>query len=100
MQAVSTRQVESAVVSAPLDKIWANLRSLSFDKLFPGLVSGTTYVEGGVGKLESTVKINYKDAAWTVRVVELSDLNYHVVFELIETDPHVDVSSRIDTIRL
>jgi len=58
------------------------------------------FTEGGPEKVDSTAKIVFLDAIWTVRVTEISSLNFHIVYDLIDTDPASHVSGRSDTIRL
>ncbi len=66
----------------------------------PSKVKKVTYKEGQSGQLESVAEIQYNDATWTVRIVELSDLNYCVVYEVVAADPPAHVASIINTLRL
>lgn len=97
----STHQFESTVVKAPIGKIWEDFRALKFDTLFPSTVTKTEFTEGKAGALGSVVKITYKDkSTWSYSVNELSDLNHHVSFELVEAEPKPTVSSIQHSIKL
>mmetsp|Transcript_53516 Transcript_53516/g.61405 ORF Transcript_53516/g.61405 Transcript_53516/m.61405 type:complete len:150 (+) Transcript_53516:29-478(+) len=90
----STHQFESTVVKAPLGKVWEGFRELRFETLFPSTVTKTEFTEGKAGLLESVVKITYKDGStWSYRINELSDLNHHIAFELVEAEPKATVTS-------
>jgi hypothetical protein len=49
--------------------------------------------------LESSVKITYVDATWTVRIVEISDLDFCIAYELVEAEPHAEIISVCNTLR-
>ena len=88
------------MIPTKVEDIWPLVKALAFDKLTPSKVKKVTYKDGQPGLLESVVKIDYTDASWTVRVVELSDLNYCIVYEVVEAEPPAHVASIINTIRL
>lgn len=99
--AASTHQFESAVVKTNIGKVWELVRQLKFDTLFPTNVTKTEFTDGQAGLLESVVKVTYKDGStWSYRINEISDLNHHIGFELVEAEPKVAVSSLHNTIKL
>jgi len=97
----STHQFESTVVNVAIGKIWETVRQLQFETLFPSTVTKTEFTEGKPGLLESVVKIHYKDGStWSYRISEISDLNHHISFELVEAEPKSTVSSIHHSIKL
>ena len=91
---VSTHQSESAVLPLPASRAWAQFKGLKLEDLVPGKVKATTWVTGGHGQLDSTLKIDYQDgASWTLRVLEISDIRRSIGYEVIAAEPAHSVSS-------
>lgn len=67
----SCTQIESTVISAPVDVCWAKFRDLKLEEVAPGYVESTEISNGtGVG---STVKVTYNDGTvWELSVTEVS----------------------------
>lgn len=64
-------QVESTVISAPLEAVWPKFRDLKLDGVAPGFVTSTE-VTGGSG-VGSVVKFQYADkSVWELLITELS----------------------------
>ncbi|KAI9297007.1 Bet v1-like protein [Neoconidiobolus thromboides FSU 785] len=88
---------ESRVIQAPLDKVWKSIRNLEFP--FWKLVDNVDLQknESGVG---NSRKVQFKDGTvQEFRVLELSDYNYTVIYELEDSNPSVQFLSVIHTIR-
>jgi len=65
------------------------------------LVDKTERLSGAPGEVGSLKKLHYKDGtAQTIRLVELSDLNYFLSFDLIEANPAAQFTSALHTIGL
>jgi len=77
--------------------VWDTIKKLDFATLIPSKVEK---VDGKVAVGE-TVIINFKDkSVWTVRILELSELNHFITWEVIETNPSIHVASVVNTVRL
>ena len=51
--------------------------------------------------IESQIKMEYVDKAiWTVRITDISDIEYAIVYELISAEPPTEITSITHTIRL
>ena len=60
----------------------------------PNQVAATEWTDGAAGRVDSTVKLTYRNGAnWYLRVTELSERNHTLAYELIMADPAIDVSS-------
>lgn len=97
----ATTNLESCVVSAPVDKVWALIRSMDFSSWWGNVTSSSCDDEASPHALGATHKVTFKDGAvWTVVVCELSDLTKTLSFELVSADPDATVSAAIHTIRV
>ena len=56
---VSTHQSESTVLPLPVSRAWGQFKGLKLEDLVPSKVKATTWVTGGPGQLDSTLKIDY-----------------------------------------
>ncbi|KAI9004974.1 hypothetical protein DFJ74DRAFT_692209 [Hyaloraphidium curvatum] len=84
----ATRSVESVVIGAPLEDVWATIRPLDLSSFWSAVKSSK--VEGGapdqVGG--STRTVEYKDGSnQVIRLVELSDLTPSLSWELVTATP-------------
>jgi hypothetical protein len=80
---------------------WDVVRPLDFSKLTPGLVRSSVVNGTSADQVGSSRVITYKSGdVWTVKVVELSDLEHKISWETVTAEPAVSFSSRIDTIQL
>ena len=83
----------------PAERAWAQFKGLKLEQLVPGKVKATTWVTGGHGQLDSTLKVDYVDgASWTLRILELSDIRRSIGYEVVATEPPHSVSSILGTI--
>eukprot|EP01016_Furgasonia_blochmanni_P003141 TRINITY_DN1122_c0_g1_i15.p1 TRINITY_DN1122_c0_g1~~TRINITY_DN1122_c0_g1_i15.p1 ORF type:complete len:239 (-),score=57.43 TRINITY_DN1122_c0_g1_i15:99-815(-) len=97
----STHQYESTIIPAPPGKLWTYIRNFALDKVLPSRVDKIEYVEGSAGKVDSVLKISFKDSAsWSIKILELSDLNHYITYEVIEASPPIPATSILNTIRL
>ncbi len=91
---VSTHQVESTVLAVPLDTAWTFFRSLQLEKIAPGKVTSTQFTQGAAGQIDSILQINYADGArWELRIVEISELEHSIGYQVISTEPSHQVTS-------
>lgn len=97
----ATTNLESCVISAPVDKVWALIRSMDFSSWWGNVVSSSCDGDTSPNALGSTHKITFKDGTvWSVVICELSDLTKTLSFELISSDPAATVTAAIHTIRV
>lgn len=95
----STRVYESRVVHAPVDRVWEAVRPLTFGWL--KTVKEVKVQEGSEAQVGSHRRVTYKDSAvQTYKVLELSDLEHFITYDVIACEPPVSVSSAIHTINL
>eukprot|EP00275_Glaucocystis_incrassata_P001808 EC124024.1.p1 GENE.EC124024.1~~EC124024.1.p1 ORF type:complete len:142 (+),score=16.61 EC124024.1:126-551(+) len=95
---MATRVHESGVLNAALEDVWPLIRPLTFSWL-----STVTNVDvtGGLAEVGGIRTIKYKDGTTQkVKILEISDAEYGVTYELIESDPPALILSAIHTIRL
>jgi len=95
----ATLNLESCVINAPVDKVWALIRSMDFSSWWSNVTASAC--DGTPHALGATHKLTFKDnTVWTVVVCELSDLSKTLSFELIDSEPDATVSAAIHTIRV
>jgi hypothetical protein len=96
---MATRVYESRVVSASVDVVWDKIRSLDFSKWLDTV--SKVDIQGGAGEVGSLRKVEFKDGTLqTLKVLELSDLNHTITYEIIESQPAISVMSAVHTIAL
>ena len=99
--AATTHAVESAVIAAPLEKVWGLLKSLDFTAMMPSRVKGTEFLEGGVGIVGTLLKVTFQDDShWDFKVTEISDTHHFISYELVFAEPSVTFSSYHNCISL
>ncbi len=82
-QAVVNYVCESAVINAPLWKVWAEIFKMDFS--WWSLISK---VEGNGHEVGGTLTFHFKDGVTSVyRVSELSIENKRIILELVTSDP-------------
>lgn len=85
---VSLHQIESTVIRMPLSKAWSLFKSFKLEHIIPKKVTGTTFVNGASGQLDSVIKIDYADGAnWQIRVNEISEIRHSIGYEVLSTEP-------------
>jgi hypothetical protein len=101
MNITSCHQVESCVVSHPIDKVWSGLKGFEFDKIFSSHVKCVKFTTGSASEIGSVFEVTYTEGAvWTFRIVELSEHRHVLTYELISCEPQIPFSSMLTTIRL
>lgn len=90
---MATRVQETAIVGYPTDQVWNVLRPVDFS--FWGNVTSCDVDQDGIRKITFSDKTVQK-----FRVTEVSDQNYQVTFELIESNPPAEYLSASHTWRL
>ena len=61
----------------------------------------SAFESGEAGSVGSRVKVVYKDGSvWHLNVLEVSELNHFVTYELVDAEPNINVSSVHSSIRL
>mmetsp|Transcript_2988 Transcript_2988/g.3879 ORF Transcript_2988/g.3879 Transcript_2988/m.3879 type:complete len:148 (+) Transcript_2988:190-633(+) len=87
----SCTQVESTVLSAPIDIVWSKFREMRLDRLAPDYVSKTESSGDSVG---SVVKVFYtNNTTWELRITEISDRNYTLAYEVLSSDTAMPFTS-------
>ncbi|KAI8853587.1 hypothetical protein BC829DRAFT_439972 [Chytridium lagenaria] len=93
-----SRISESRVYDAPLDAVWKHVRPVTFP--FWNAVKNVE-VEGYPDAVGSIRKVTFKDGAvQKYRVLELSDLEHSVTYEVIESNPPAQVLAAYHTLKL
>lgn len=92
-----THVEESAVIPAPIDRVWGLVGSLQFS--WWGLVAGA---EGEFGRVPGTITLTFKDKTVAeYRILEISAERKRVVIELITcTPPPQGTAAVLHTLRL
>jgi hypothetical protein len=97
----STYQVESTVVSLPVDKVWEYLKSFQFEKVFPTVVKSIRFTSGGPTEVGSVFQIEFKDGTtFEKRIVEISEVKRRLVWEVISATPESSFSSMLSTVKI
>ncbi|KAJ1915478.1 hypothetical protein H4219_004296 [Mycoemilia scoparia] len=97
MASSSSKVTVSRVVKAPIDKVWDAIAELDFT--FWSLVERSDLVGRSPGEIGSIRKVTFKDkTVQKYKVLEISELDHFITYELIESDPPVPVMSAIYTI--
>lgn len=96
----STRVHESRVLNAPVERVWEVLRPLDFSWL-SNTVKEAKIQNGASAEVGSQRRITYSDGTdQTVKLLELSDLEYFLTYDVIQSEPAVTVTSALHTLRL
>ncbi|GAB5353861.1 hypothetical protein AAMO2058_000070400 [Amorphochlora amoebiformis] len=93
---------QSAVIEYPLEKVWELVRPCDF-KFIPTVVGveDLDKKESADGRVGAMRKILYKcGTEQTIKVMELSDLQHSVTYDIIFSKPAVKFTSAIYTIKL
>ncbi|KAJ3226143.1 hypothetical protein HK099_005496 [Clydaea vesicula] len=91
----SSRNQESTIVAAP---VWDLIRSLEF-KWWTQVT--TAKVEGTAAEVGSLRTVTFKDGTvQKFKVLELSDLDHFITYEVIESNPSAQYFSAVHTLRL
>ena len=89
------------MINKRISDVWAKIRYWKFEEIAPSQVAATEWTDGAAGRVDSTVKLTYRNGAnWYLRVTELSERNHTLAYELIMADPAIDVSSIVGEMSL
>jgi len=99
---MATRASASAIFSHPIDKVWKELRDFTFPGRYFSTIDSCTIDDG----LPPTTVGAIRTLIWKSgerrkhRLIELSDLHFRLVWELVEAEPATEVSAHISTLSL
>ena len=86
--------MESAVLPAPLEKVWAILKILKLEALGGDMIKSSSLTSGGEMMVGSVLKVEYSDeAVWELRITEISERTSTVAYEVVSTEPTLDCTS-------
>jgi len=102
---MSTRAFASAVIPAPVDKVWEVLRDFtSPGKLFSSVASVEMEDKAAPTTVGAVRKLTFKAGGGRKqRLLELSDLHYRIVWEVVPYDQQEvssDVAASVTTVQL
>lgn len=84
-----------------LDAAWTRFKSFKLETVMPGKVKETRFISGGPNEIGAVVSISYVDgASWEVRISEISDIEHAVGYQVLSTEPAVQVTSVEGRLRL
>lgn len=86
-------------MNASIDAVWEVLRPLDFAWL--SAVKECKVQNGSAAEVGSQRRVTYADGAvQTVKLVELSDIEYFLTYDVISSEPAVTVTSAVHTLKL
>jgi len=92
---------ETAIIELPIDVVWKVVRPLDFTLFNPNVVSSTIEGKDGPSYVGGIRKVVYKDKTiQTVKLMELSDGNKRVSWDLITSEPASSTLSASFTMHL
>jgi len=93
----SGHQTEATLFDSNLEHIWKRVRNFDFDYMVSGHVA-RVFGKVAIGE---QLKIDFKDGSYMiVRIVELSDIEHCIVWEMLETSPPINCSAILNRIQL
>lgn len=98
---MATRAVASAVFDLPIDVVWSNLRDFTFNAKFISTIDSATILDGRSADSVGAIR----ESKWATgesqqhRLIELSDQNYRLAYELVAAEPAAENIATITTIR-
>eukprot|EP01089_Gocevia_fonbrunei_P007372 TRINITY_DN1846_c0_g1_i1.p1 TRINITY_DN1846_c0_g1~~TRINITY_DN1846_c0_g1_i1.p1 ORF type:complete len:146 (-),score=44.67 TRINITY_DN1846_c0_g1_i1:116-553(-) len=97
---MSTRASASAIVAAPIEKVWAELRQFNFPaKLFSTVESVVLEDNAAPTTVGGVRTVTWKSGEIRKqRLLEVSDIERRAVWETVESVPEAEVSATISTI--
>ncbi|EFA85773.1 hypothetical protein PPL_01003 [Heterostelium album PN500] len=100
---MSTRAFASSVIPVPSEKVWNVLREFTFpEKVFSSLIESAVMDEGACSTSVGAVRtLKWKTGEVRKhRLLELSDFNHSVIWEVIESNPPTEVTASISYLKL
>lgn len=97
----SCHQVESTVLSTPLESVWDKLKSFHFHKFLSTHIKSVKFTNGSQTEVGSVFDVEYVDGSvWTFRILEISDIRHSISYEVISANPNVGFTSMVTFIKL
>jgi len=97
---MASRVWESAILTAPIDSVWAALRSMNF-AYNPNVASAQVEDAKSASEVGAIVKVSYKDkTVQRLKISEISDATHSVSWDMIESIPPIPFMSVAHTIKL
>jgi len=97
---MSTRVYESALIAAPIDKVWERVRPVDF-KFLDTVKSTVMEGKADAAEVGGIRTITYQEGTvQKIKLTELSDARHMISYELVESTPAVSVLSAVHTIQL
>ena len=85
---VSLYELETCVLPVPILRAWKILCHFKVQDIIPTYVARSEFTQGEPGKIDSIVRIEFKDGAvWELRIVEVSELRRSIAWEVLTTEP-------------
>jgi len=95
-----TRVWNSAIIQAPVSKVWNLVRSVDF-RYLPSVLDAHLEDNATPSQVGGVRSVTYKDkTVQRIRLLELSDVNHTVTWELIESTPAISFLSAMHTVEL
>ncbi|PVU88793.1 hypothetical protein BB561_005688 [Smittium simulii] len=95
----SSKSYASTVINAPLSAVWNKTKDLDFS--FWSAVQSCTLEANSPQEVGGCRKVTFKDGTvQTFRVIEISEINNSITYELIDSTPAVSFMSVVSTISL
>ncbi|TPX37476.1 hypothetical protein SmJEL517_g00563 [Synchytrium microbalum] len=93
--ASASTQTSSIVVHYPLETVWADVRTLAFGW------KAIKDIKGNVNEVGGTRTVSFKDTTiQTWKLLELSDLDHFVTWEIVDSEPSIAIMAASNTIKL
>lgn len=98
---MATRALASAVFDFPIDVVWNHLRDFTFNAKLISTIQSSEILDGRSADSVGAVR----KSTWTTgetqqhRLIELSDQNYRLAYELVAAEPAAENLATITTIR-
>eukprot|EP01133_Synstelium_polycarpum_P010590 gene10590-12322_t len=99
---MSTRAFASSVIPVPVEKVWKVLREFTFPSQVLSTIECATMEDGASPCCVGGVRV----LKWKTgeirksRLLELSDINNTIIWEVIESNPPSEVTATLNSIRL
>eukprot|EP00127_Corallochytrium_limacisporum_P001888 Clim_evm43s88 gene=Clim_evmTU43s88 len=94
-----SRNVESCVLDATVETVWNVIKGCQHG--WWNLVTGCELDNCAATEVGGVRKITFKDGTvQMVKVIEVSELEYYVTYEVISSEPALKVMSSVSTMRL
>lgn len=97
---MASRVYESGIIHESIDRVWEALRPLDLT-ILPVVASSALEADARASEVGGVRRVTYKDGTvQRIKLVELSDAEYSITYDVIESVPAVRYLSAIHTIKL